>query len=116
MVQFLLCTIPPGNPRNKVSPCDPGVGNFASSLVPGVGVGIIEVSSCARNYGAEIGVEPHRVSRLLCWGIPSICKQLVGGKQFVEVYKTCICKKPARGALKAKEARARNKNNGIDVS
>ena len=37
MVQFLLLTPPPGNPRDKVSPCGRGVGNFASSLVLGVG-------------------------------------------------------------------------------
>lgn len=29
------------------------MGNFASNLVPGVGVGIIEVSSRAGNYGVE---------------------------------------------------------------
>ena len=34
---ILAVTIPPGNPWDKVSPSGPGVGNFSSSLVPGVG-------------------------------------------------------------------------------
>ena len=41
MVQFLQLPspLPPGNPRDKVRPCVPEVGNFANSLVPGVGGG-----------------------------------------------------------------------------
>ena len=30
-------TIPLGNPQDTVGPCGPGVGNFASSLVLGIG-------------------------------------------------------------------------------
>ena len=36
---ILAVTIPPGNPQDKVGPSGPGVGNFSSSLVPGVGGG-----------------------------------------------------------------------------
>ena len=36
---ILAVTIPPGNLRDKVGPFGPGVGNFSSSLVPGVGGG-----------------------------------------------------------------------------
>ena len=39
MVQFLQLPSPPGQPRDKVWPCGPRVGNFASSLVLGVGGG-----------------------------------------------------------------------------
>ena len=39
MVQFLLLPSPPGNPGDKVGPSGPGVGNFSSGLVPGVGGG-----------------------------------------------------------------------------
>ena len=34
---IVAVTIPPGNPRDKVGPSGPGVGNFSSSLIPGVG-------------------------------------------------------------------------------
>ena len=54
MVQFPLLPSPRATPRDKVSRCGPGVGNFASSLVPGVG--IIEVSSRARNYGRQLAL------------------------------------------------------------
>ena len=36
-----------------------GWGILQVGLVPGVGGGVVEVSSRARSYGAKIGVEPH---------------------------------------------------------
>ena len=60
MVQFPLLPFPPLPPRatwDKVSPCGQGVGNFASSLVPGYLA--YNLVSRTRNYGAEIVVERH---------------------------------------------------------
>ena len=99
-LEFLLLSSPPGNPRDKVSPCGPDVGKLVLSR--GYGVGIVEVSNRARNYGAKLA------SGLLCWGIPSIC--MTGWRK---VYKTCIWKNRKSGALKAKETRTRKKHNEL---
>ena len=55
MVQFLLLPSPPpppGNPRDKIGPSGPEVGNFSSSLVGGRGWGQVEIPTSMKTYGA----------------------------------------------------------------